>query len=62
MKRARLVPREVALLLLEAFSDMVFVHGRVHADPHPGNLLVRPMTEGKQGAIASLCCVMSVIL
>ena len=61
MKRARLVPREVALLLLEAFSDMVFVHGRVHADPHPGNLLVRPMAEGEQGAIASLCCALSVI-
>jgi aarF domain-containing kinase len=50
MRRARLVPREVALLLLEAFSDMVFVHGRVHADPHPGNLLVRPLAEAKQGA------------
>ena len=50
MRAARLVPREVALLLLDAFSEMVFVHGRVHADPHPGNLLVRPLPEAKQGA------------
>ena len=51
MRRARLVPREVALLLLDAFSEMVFVHGRVHADPHPGNLLVRPLTETKQSEL-----------
>ena len=50
MRAARLVPREVALLLLDAFSEMVFVHGRVHADPHPGNLLVRPLTDPRQGA------------
>ena len=56
MRAARLVPREVALLLLEAFSEMVFVHGRVHADPHPGNLLVRPLTETKQGEPRRSAC------
>jgi aarF domain-containing kinase len=34
-------PREVARLMSEIFCEMVFVHGFVHCDPHPGNLLVR---------------------
>ncbi|KAG8691923.1 hypothetical protein FRC11_004852 [Ceratobasidium sp. 423] len=28
--------------LSRAFSEMVYVHGFFHADPHPGNLLIRP--------------------
>lgn len=35
-------PREVALLLLHTFAEMTFVHGCCHADPHPGNIIVRP--------------------
>lgn len=33
-------PRKVAKVLLEAFAEMIFVHGFVHGDPHPGNILV----------------------
>ncbi|CAE6472881.1 unnamed protein product [Rhizoctonia solani] len=28
--------------LSRAFSEMVYIHGFFHADPHPGNLLIRP--------------------
>jgi predicted unusual protein kinase regulating ubiquinone biosynthesis (AarF/ABC1/UbiB family) len=35
-------PREVAELLVDAYADQLFRRGVLHADPHPGNLLVRP--------------------
>lgn len=35
-------PRSVALTLLDAFSEMTMVHGFIHGDPHPGNLLILP--------------------
>ena len=31
---------ELAAVLMRAYLDQVFVHGEIHADPHPGNLLV----------------------
>ena len=37
--------RDIAALappLLRGFLDQVFVHGELHADPHPGNLLLTP--------------------
>lgn len=38
---------KVARALVEVFAEMIFVHGFVHGDPHPGNILVSP--EGKSG-------------
>lgn len=35
-------PSEVAVLLNDAFADQLFRRGILHADPHPGNLLVQP--------------------
>lgn len=35
-------PKEVAKILIHAFSRMIFQFGHVHCDAHPGNLLVRP--------------------
>jgi ubiquinone biosynthesis protein len=35
-------PREVARLLTESYFTMLFEHRVLHADPHPGNFLVRP--------------------
>ena len=29
-------------VLLEIFAKMIFMHGHVHCDAHPGNILVRP--------------------
>ncbi len=49
----RLVPRDslrsVASAVLDVFSAMTFEHGWLHADPHPGNILVRenPNIPGK---------------
>ncbi|KAH7571593.1 hypothetical protein JRO89_XS04G0093700 [Xanthoceras sorbifolium] len=37
----------VAKALVEVFAEMIFVHGFVHGDPHPGNILVSP--EGQNG-------------
>ena len=40
--QASIRPQDVAVLLLDAFAEMTYVHGFVHGDPHPGNILVRP--------------------
>lgn len=32
----------VAQLISEAYCEQLYLHGMFHADPHPGNLLVRP--------------------
>ncbi|HTV22496.1 MAG TPA: AarF/UbiB family protein [Polyangiaceae bacterium] len=37
-----LAPRDVARLLTESYFTMLFEHRVLHADPHPGNFLVRP--------------------
>jgi aarF domain-containing kinase len=41
--------RRLATLVQSIFAKMIFVHGFVHCDPHPGNLLVTPA-----GALALL--------
>ncbi|KAG8835312.1 hypothetical protein FRC17_004094 [Serendipita sp. 399] len=33
---------EVSRELSKIFSEQVYIHGFFHADPHPGNLLIRP--------------------
>ncbi|XP_066340071.1 uncharacterized protein [Miscanthus floridulus] len=38
---------KVAKALIELFGEMIFVHGFVHGDPHPGNILVSPQGHGK---------------
>ncbi|KAK6280655.1 hypothetical protein POUND7_020922 [Theobroma cacao] len=37
----------VAKALVEVFAEMIFIHGFLHGDPHPGNILVSP--EGRDG-------------
>jgi len=32
----------LASALMRGYLDQVFVHGEIHADPHPGNMLVTP--------------------
>ena len=34
-------PKLVGKALVDIFSDMIFKHGFVHCDAHPGNILVR---------------------
>ena len=40
-------PSELAPLLSDVFSAMIFEHGHVHCDPHPGNLLARRDADGQ---------------
>ncbi|XP_038876409.1 aarF domain-containing protein kinase 1 isoform X6 [Benincasa hispida] len=40
MKQSGIEPSKVAKALVEVFAEMIFVHGFVHGDPHPGNILV----------------------
>jgi aarF domain-containing kinase len=35
-------PREIARRLTDVFCEMILRHGFFHADPHPGNVLIRP--------------------
>jgi ubiquinone biosynthesis protein len=37
-----IAPRDVAELVTECYFTMLFEHRVLHADPHPGNFLVRP--------------------
>jgi predicted unusual protein kinase regulating ubiquinone biosynthesis (AarF/ABC1/UbiB family) len=39
-------PARVAETLNDAFAEGLFRQGVLHADPHPGNLLVQPGTDG----------------
>ena len=34
-------PQYVAQLVAQTFSEMVFMHGDVHCDPHAANMMVR---------------------
>src|SRR5919199_2731360 len=51
-------PRSVAHLLNEVYAEQMLRHGVLHADPHPGNLLVQPgprlvlLDHGLNGALS----------
>eukprot|EP00698_Gefionella_okellyi_P008405 TRINITY_DN2085_c0_g1_i1.p1 TRINITY_DN2085_c0_g1~~TRINITY_DN2085_c0_g1_i1.p1 ORF type:complete len:412 (-),score=30.70 TRINITY_DN2085_c0_g1_i1:72-1307(-) len=40
-------PDRVVEILARVFGEMVFVHGYVHCDPHPGNVLARRNSAGQ---------------
>lgn len=42
MERSGIDRSEVAWLLNDVYAEQMFTHGVLHADPHPGNLLVQP--------------------
>ncbi len=42
MLAAGIEPRKVARLLNDVYADQMFVRRVLHADPHPGNILVQP--------------------
>jgi ubiquinone biosynthesis protein len=42
LRRTELDTEPVTSQLLRAYLDQVFVHGDIHADPHPGNVLLCP--------------------
>ena len=46
IKREKIDPRLVTDRLATVFSEMIFVNGYVHCDPHPGNILVKQTSHG----------------
>ncbi|XP_045417150.1 uncharacterized aarF domain-containing protein kinase 5 isoform X6 [Lemur catta] len=42
-----LAVQDVAAKLIQAFAEQIFYTGFIHADPHPGNVLVRKGPDGK---------------
>ncbi len=42
LRRIGVDPKDLARRLGELFCDQILIHGFFHADPHPGNILVRP--------------------
>jgi ubiquinone biosynthesis protein len=46
LERAGIAPRAVAELLNDVYADQMLRRGILHADPHPGNLLVQPGSTG----------------
>jgi predicted unusual protein kinase regulating ubiquinone biosynthesis (AarF/ABC1/UbiB family) len=46
LRASGLEPRGVAELLNDAYAEQLFTHGVLHADPHPGNLLVQQTPSG----------------
>lgn len=71
LSKSFLLILQVAKTLIEIFAEMIFVHGFVHGDPHPGNLLVSPRGHSGfsigtsvisnifpvHGQIPSFCCI-----
>ncbi|XP_064421261.1 aarF domain-containing protein kinase 1 isoform X2 [Latimeria chalumnae] len=45
---------EVSRNLGQLYSEMIFVHGFVHCDPHPGNVLVKKCKESQRTEIILL--------
>jgi aarF domain-containing kinase len=41
-EKTRIDQSAVFRVLSEVFAEMLFLHGRIHADPHPGNIMVEP--------------------
>eukprot|EP00931_Biecheleriopsis_adriatica_P103252 TRINITY_DN78111_c0_g1_i1.p1 TRINITY_DN78111_c0_g1~~TRINITY_DN78111_c0_g1_i1.p1 ORF type:complete len:586 (-),score=118.33 TRINITY_DN78111_c0_g1_i1:22-1605(-) len=46
LRAAGLDVQECAQLICDTFAEMIFVHGRVHADPHAGNIYFRAVQSG----------------
>ncbi|KAI8642512.1 ABC1 family-domain-containing protein [Parasitella parasitica] len=47
MNKHNIDPKQVSAELTRVFSEMIFLHGFVHCDPHPGNVFIRPAKNPK---------------
>ncbi|XP_071972872.1 aarF domain-containing protein kinase 1 isoform X2 [Engystomops pustulosus] len=54
MKRNNIDVDKVSQALGKLYSEMIFVHGFVHCDPHPGNVLVRQTEDSRSPEIILL--------
>jgi predicted unusual protein kinase regulating ubiquinone biosynthesis (AarF/ABC1/UbiB family) len=52
LRAAGIDPSEVAAVFAEVMFEQLFGHGYFHADPHPGNVFVTPVTSNSSGAPA----------
>ncbi|KAI9208482.1 ABC1 family-domain-containing protein [Polychytrium aggregatum] len=48
MNQHNINPVRVSAALTRLYSEMIFMHGFVHCDPHPGNLFVRPKSATRR--------------
>lgn len=48
LRDAGLDVAECAQLICDTFAEMIFVHGRVHADPHAGNIYFKAPWWGER--------------
>lgn len=48
MHENRIDPYLVSKRLAQIFSEMIFIHGFVHCDPHPGNVFIRLKEAGSK--------------
>lgn len=46
MKKNKIDPFDVSDKLGQLYSEMIFIHGFVHSDPHPGNILITKNAKG----------------
>lgn len=46
LKKHKIDRNQVSQELARIFSQMVYINGYFHADPHHGNLLIRPKASG----------------
>jgi predicted unusual protein kinase regulating ubiquinone biosynthesis (AarF/ABC1/UbiB family) len=51
MERQGIDLQAVAQLVVDAYCDQLYLHGMFHADPHPGNLFVRPPAREGGGPV-----------
>lgn len=54
MKKHDINVNEVSEKLGKVYSEMIFVHGFVHCDPHPGNVLVQKCPNSRKSQIVLL--------
>lgn len=47
MQQHKIDPFEVSDKIGRLYSQMIFINGFVHSDPHPGNILVQKAENGE---------------
>jgi predicted unusual protein kinase regulating ubiquinone biosynthesis (AarF/ABC1/UbiB family) len=51
LRAAGIDPAEVADEFAAIMFDQVFIHGFFHADPHPGNVFIQPLSGEQEGGL-----------
>lgn len=51
LRTNKIDPYDVANKIGQLYSNMIFINGFVHSDPHPGNILVHKSTTGDNEVI-----------